>query len=139
MLYKFRLCLICFIYLFIFPSVSNSFDVNWLIDGGRFGGEHTLNQEAFELYQKGLYSEAIVNAQRVLEIRRKKYGEKHLSVAITYNFLGILNRELGNYHKALQNCERSLEIRTALLGTQHRDTAVSLASIGTIHSDLGNY
>ncbi len=49
-----------------------------------------LNQEAYQLYQQGKYSEAIPLAEQALAIRREQLGDNHPSTATSLNNLALL-------------------------------------------------
>ncbi|NES00462.1 MAG: tetratricopeptide repeat protein, partial [Symploca sp. SIO1B1] len=49
-----------------------------------------LNQQAFQLYQVGKYSEAIPLAEKALAIRQRILGEEHPDVATSLNNLAEL-------------------------------------------------
>jgi len=59
-----------------------------------------LNQQAFELYQQGKYSEAIPLAERALAIRKKVLGDNHPNVATSLNNLAALYESQGRYSQA---------------------------------------
>jgi len=61
-------------------------------------------------YKFGEYNKAIVYYEKALKLKYKIYGDKHSSIATTYNNLGAAWTAKGNYGKAIAFYEKGLDI-----------------------------
>ena len=98
-----------------------------------------LNNLAGELYQKGLYREAIGAAEKALGIVKEVLGEKHPDTAISYNNLGELYRSMGDYARAEPMHQKALATRKEVLGERHPSTATSYNNLGALYYSMGDY
>src|SRR4051812_34030446 len=57
-------------------------------------------QQAFKLFQEGMYAQALEPCRQALDGFKKTIGEAHPDYASVLNFLGYLHYELGEYDKA---------------------------------------
>ena len=71
----------------------------------------------------GDYAAALESAKRALSIRRRVFGEEHLSTADIYHSLGDTQRALGDFPSALASGKRALAIRLKLLKEEHLSIA----------------
>ncbi|GAX40755.1 peptidase-like protein [Tolypothrix sp. NIES-4075] len=98
-----------------------------------------LNEQVFQLYKEGKYSQAIPIAERALEIREKVLGKEHPSVATSLNNLAELYREQGSYEKAEPLYVRSLAISEKVDGKEHPSVATSLNNLALLYQAQGSY
>jgi tetratricopeptide (TPR) repeat protein len=92
-----------------------------------------------EYDHQGKYEEALKHYLRALEIREKKLGSGHPTVATTLYNIGSVYRHQGKYEEALQYYLRALEIRENKLGSDHPDVAGTLNNIGSVYDDQVKY
>ena len=69
--------------------------------------------------------------QRSLEIKIKALGPTHISVATSYNNLGLVY-EMGELEQAKDYHQRSLEIKIKALGPMHISVATSYNNLGLV-------
>ena len=81
----------------------------------------------------GDYAAALESAKRALSIRRRVFGEEHLSTAEMYHSLGDTQSALGDYPSAIESGKRALPIRLKLLGDEHLSTAAQHLSLYRRH------
>ncbi|MGK7874280.1 MAG: tetratricopeptide repeat protein [Xenococcaceae cyanobacterium] len=98
-----------------------------------------LNQQAFQLYNQGNYTEAEPLYQRSLAIREKVLGPEHPDVALSLNNLAGLYFSQGNYTEAEPLYQRSLAIRQKVLGPEHQLVATSLNNLAALYQVQGKY
>jgi CHAT domain-containing protein/Tfp pilus assembly protein PilF len=98
-----------------------------------------LNQQVMQLYNQGLYSEAMPLAQRALAIQEKVLGPNHQSVANLLSNLAFLYVKQGRYAEAETLYKRSLAIRERALGSDDLDVAASLGNLAQLYKDRGRY
>ncbi len=64
----------------------------------------------------------------------KRFGESNLTVAKSYNNIGMIYQRYHNdYARAMEFFQQALSIRTRLLGDEHADVGASYGNIGWIH------
>ena len=68
---------------------------------------------------------------------RQVFGNEHVQVAHTLNYLGVVLADKGDYRGAGQRLEEALAMRRRLLGPQHPHVAVTLAELGRVYQDHG--
>ena len=66
-------------------------------------------------------------------------GEKHPSVADSYNNIGLVYASQGHYKEALEHYQKGLRLRIAALGEQHPHVADSYNNIGLVYASQGHY
>ncbi|NET59404.1 MAG: tetratricopeptide repeat protein, partial [Symploca sp. SIO2E6] len=98
-----------------------------------------LNQKAFQLYQEGKYSEAILLAEKALAIRQRILGQEHPDVATSLNNLAFLYYSQGRYEKAESLYQQALEILKRILGPEHPYVASSLNNLAALYNSQGKY
>ncbi|MCK4665039.1 MAG: CHAT domain-containing protein, partial [Bacteroidales bacterium] len=76
---------------------------------------------------------------KALEIFKELLGEKHTTVASSYNNIGLVYDDKSEYDKSLEYHFKSLEIKKELLGEKHTDVASSYANIGNVYTDKSEY
>ncbi|NES21187.1 MAG: CHAT domain-containing protein [Symploca sp. SIO3E6] len=98
-----------------------------------------LNQQAFQLYQEGKYSEAIPLAEKALAIRQRILGQEHPDVATSLNNLAALYESQGRYEEAEPLYRQALEMRRRILEPEHPDVATSLNNLAALYESQGRY
>ncbi|WP_160315348.1 tetratricopeptide repeat protein, partial [Limnoraphis robusta] len=106
-------------------QLTSSFQLNnpQLIEAQR------LNQTIKQLYDQGLYAQAIPLAERILSIYQETIGENTLELTEIYNRLANLNSRINNTTKAEIFLKEALEIRESILGENHPAVAQILNSL----------
>lgn len=85
------------------------------------------------------YDNALEYLNKALEIRLSSSGETHPDVALSYNNISSVYRNLGDFENAMEYGNKALEIRLSVFGRNHHDVALSYNNIGTLYADLGDY
>ena len=65
-----------------------------------------------------------------MKIRRGCFGERHRSVAVSYNRVGFAHSRLQEYDQALANCRKALALFEQLYDSGHPEVAASHNNIG---------
>jgi tetratricopeptide (TPR) repeat protein len=78
-------------------------------------------------------------AEKALAIRKKLFGENHLSVADSLSNISNIYIRTEDYVRALEYGEKALAIRKKKLGEWNSDVADSLGNLSSIYRELGNY
>jgi tetratricopeptide (TPR) repeat protein len=87
----------------------------------------------------GKYEEALPLFQKALEIRLGQLGERHPSVAASYNNLAYLYESMRRYKEALPLSQKALEISLEQLGERHPDVATTYNNLAALYSSMGRY
>ena len=98
-----------------------------------------LHQQVAKLYTEGRYDEAIVLAQRSLEMLEKALGPKPFNVAASINNLALLHKVKGNYVQAEMLYKRALEILKKEPGEEHPAFATTLDNLASVYVAKGDY
>lgn len=85
------------------------------------------------------YDEALVVAERCLDLSIKLYGKNHSETATLYNNIGAVYDSKGDYDTALEKYNKALDIRKQVLGDNHPSTATSYNNIGAVYHRKGDY
>jgi CHAT domain-containing protein/Flp pilus assembly protein TadD len=99
----------------------------------------TLTTQAYKLYQQGRYSEAILLAQRALNIREKSLGPIHPDVATALNNLALVYEKQGQHADAEPLYKRSLAIYEKTSGPDHPHVATALNNLASLYYAQGRY
>jgi serine/threonine protein kinase/tetratricopeptide (TPR) repeat protein len=75
--------------------------------------------------------------EEALASGRQVFGNEHVQVAQTLNYLGVVLADKGDYRGAGQRLEEALAMRRKLLGLLHPQVAVTLAELGRVYQDQG--
>jgi tetratricopeptide (TPR) repeat protein len=85
------------------------------------------------------FSEAEKWYKQSVKVARQQLGERHPSVATSYNNLALLYSSMGRNKEALPVCQQALEIRLEQLGKRHPDVAQSYNNIAFVYQSMGRY
>lgn len=104
---------------------------------GKFDGkplvEASIRQTIGDTYlDLGLYSEAQVQVQRALDLRRRVLGGEHLDTLTSLHKLGTLDWYQGKYAEAGPLLTKVLEVRRRVLGEEHADTASTMNDLALV-------
>ena len=84
----------------------------------------------------GLFDKAQQLLEQALVSGRKAFGDDHVQVAQTLDYLGVVLADKGDYAAAARTLERALAMQRRLLGA-HADVAVTLVELGRVYQDQG--
>lgn len=98
-----------------------------------------LSDYCDSLIRYAKYDDALVVAERCLELSIKLYGKNHSETATLYNNIGAVYDSKGDYDTALEKYNKALDIRKQVLGDNHPSTATSYNNIGAVYYHKGNY
>ncbi|MBF0537015.1 MAG: tetratricopeptide repeat protein [Nitrospirae bacterium] len=97
-----------------------------------------IHEYALSLDTLGDSKQAIEFYKKALAIRLEVYGERHLSVAQSYNNIGFAWNELGDSKQAIAFLEKALAIQLEVYGERHPSVATSYNNIGFAWNELGD-
>ena len=90
----------------------------------------SLSELANSHFYAGHYDVSKALNQRVLDLQRKLYGERHPLVADTFINLGSIEFQLGHFKESEQFNRQGLEIIQAWYGKDHPETADAMTTVG---------
>jgi len=85
------------------------------------------------------YNTAELHFMRAFEIRKRLFGEFHLSTAETIEFLGVLSIKKGDLMKAEELLEKGYKIKEALLGEKNPEIVGSLGQMALLMQGKGDF
>ncbi len=85
------------------------------------------------------FDQALVYAQKGLEIRLCIFGDHTAPVATSYMTIGRVLKENDQFKKAMKNYQKALTIREAIFGKNDYRVADSYHEIGVLHNVLAQY
>ncbi|MFZ2141260.1 MAG: CHAT domain-containing tetratricopeptide repeat protein [Xanthobacteraceae bacterium] len=92
-----------------------------------------------QLYDRGDYAGALIEAQRVEAAVRAKFGTRHSNYAVALIHLGVVYKQQGKYAEAEGLFRRALTITEAALGRNHPETAKALVHLALVLDYEGRY
>jgi len=98
-----------------------------------------LNRQVTQLLNQGKYQEAILVAERAVEVAKRVRGQEHPETADALNNLGIIFKNTKDYAKAERLYQEALQIRQKVLGPKHPDTVNSLNISGLLYRTMRDY
>ena len=125
-------------------TFSLSFFPGLIIDSGMLQAQESqtreaeadrLYREAFQLWRRGRFREALENFQQALVIYQEvgnREGEGE-----TFNGIGEVYRNLGHYSQALEYLQQALVIRKEI-GDRYGE-GLTLNNLGSVYHSLGKY
>jgi CHAT domain-containing protein/Tfp pilus assembly protein PilF len=87
----------------------------------------------------GQYAEAVKFLKKSLALREKHFPEQDVSLAESYNNLGVVFQRIGNHKEALTNLKKALEIGKQAVGEKDALTASIHSAIGSVYESLKRY
>jgi tetratricopeptide (TPR) repeat protein len=105
-----------------------------MMDAGLLGSYRSAPPN---LFQDGLFSEAIDREQKALGIARDQFGDLHPSLAPILDDLGTLERTAGLYPEAEKDYRWALALRERAYGLDSEPVALSLRNLAALTADLG--
>lgn len=94
---------------------------------------------AQKLQASGRYDEAMIQAQRVLQMSQKLFGEQHRDTAMSLDTIASILRKLGRYEQSEQYFLRALEITRQKRQEQPSDYAAGLQNLAGLYREIGRY
>lgn len=99
-----------------------------------------LEDLAFVLYRYlAQYSKALEYVEQTLVLNKQRYGESHLSVANSYNNIGVIYGALGDHELALKYIQLSFNITREVVDGYHPDLAMAYNNMGQSYEKIGDY
>lgn len=98
-----------------------------------------INTTVEKLYGQGKHAEAMVQAERAVELGESGLGVDHPITGTSLNQLALLHQTLGAFDKALPLYQRSLEIAEKANGVDHPVTSLRLNNLASLHEAMGAY
>ena len=77
----------------------------------------------------GQYDKAIAYHKHSLSINKASWGDKHVSIGVNLNNIGVALRDKGQYDEALIYLNQSYEMLKELLGEKHPNIKIILENI----------
>ena len=105
-----------------------------MMDAGLLGSYRSAPPN---LFQDGLFSEAIDREQKALRIAQDQFGDLHPSLALILDDLGALERTAGLYPEAEKDYRWALALREKAYGLDSELVAPSLRNLAALTADLG--
>ena len=88
---------------------------------------------------QGQYSKAIEIDEKILSVRRERFGEDDDTTLTAMNNLGVDYDVAGRYQQAVDLKEKVLEKRLKLWGPEHEDTVLSMGNLAILYQKLGRW
>jgi len=105
-----------------------------MMDAGLLGSSRSAPPN---LFQDGLFGQAIDREQKALRIARDQFGDLHPSLAPILDDLGALERTAGLYPEAEKDYRWALALREKAYGLDSEPVALSLRNLAALTADLG--
>jgi CHAT domain-containing protein len=87
-----------------------------------------------QLKDQGRFRDALAEAERVVEIRKKIQGEQHPMTAVSLNNAAVLNELLEEHAKAETLYKQAIDINRKVQGDFHPDTAFCLGNLAHLYA-----
>lgn len=102
-------------------------------------GEKAIYQRFNDSYDRGDYTQALVEAEKLEAAARARLGTKHPGYGAVLTYLGMTYNQLGKYDKAEEVYKRVLPIYEKALGANHAGVGEILNNLGAICEAQGKY
>lgn len=89
------------------------------------------------LTETSRFDEAVVECERILEIRREVYGDEHDQTLDSLSSLGYLYQQLARHDEVVEVLEPVLEVRTRRLGAEHESTLLTMNNLASALNRVG--
>lgn len=106
---------------------------------GQYDRWYQLSEQAEKLNGQGNYVAALPIEQQALQVAEATWGPNERHVALSANFLGILELNLEKFSDAETHLNQALAIDTKNEGADGKDTATDLANLGDLYRQEGNF
>ena len=73
-----------------------------------------------------VFTQALDNYKKCLDIRTKIMGPDSVDVAQTFNNIGVVNAKQKDYKQALENLKKCFQIRKKIMGPEYVDVAQTI-------------
>jgi len=100
---------------------------------------YDLSEQAEKLNEQGNYAAALPIEQQALQSALATWGPNDRHVALSANFLGILEMSLEKFSDAEAHLNQALALDTKNEGPQGKDTATDLSNLGNLYQQEGKY
>jgi tetratricopeptide (TPR) repeat protein len=84
-------------------------------------------------------SQAIIQFEETLELRKRRLGETHPSTLTSMNNLALAYLREGNIDQARPIFQQTYQLREALLGVDHPNTLASLHNLARVYREQGEF
>lgn len=84
------------------------------------------------------YPQSLECLEKAVCLRKKIYGDEHLSTAHVYCNMGVLLVDMKKYEQAHEYLTKSLELRKKLLGETHADTGFCYMELANLYFQMEN-
>ena len=98
-----------------------------------------LNTQSMTLEDAGKYDQALVPAEKALDLGQKTWGPENFYTGYLLSHLASLKRTKGQYPEAEAMYRRVLDVYRQSPGREHPQTAVALRGLGKLYLDLNEY
>jgi len=99
----------------------------------------TYSEQVVQLFQQGLFKQALPLAENAYNIRKQILGEKHHDTLASLNNLASIYLELGRFSEALPLSEKAYSLAKNELGEKHPLTLAGLNNLAGIYLKLGRF
>jgi tetratricopeptide (TPR) repeat protein len=100
---------------------------------------YDLSEQAEKLSEQGNFGAAVPIEQQALQVALATWGPNERHVALSSNFLGVMEMYLEKFSDAETHLNQALAIDTRNEGAQGKDTATDLANLGNLYQDEAKY
>src|SRR6476469_7015670 len=91
------------------------------------------------LYVADNFAAALVEAQKLEQVVRARFGTNHPNYAVALNNLGIVTWKQAKYGEAEGLYRRALAIKEGVLGPDHPEVGRDLNNLALVYRDQGKY
>ncbi len=99
----------------------------------------TYNGLSESKYYKSEYKNALINAEKALEICDNHLFKNHKEEAIAYTNLGSVYYKWSDFQKAFINYQKSLDIKQKIFPELHKNIAVSYSNLALLYNTMSKY
>jgi CHAT domain-containing protein/tetratricopeptide (TPR) repeat protein len=100
---------------------------------------YDLSEQAEKLNEQGNYAAALPVEQQALQVAQATWGPNDSHVALSSNFLGILEMDLEKFSDAETHLNQALAIDTKNEGAEGKSAATDLFNLGELYQEEGKY
>lgn len=104
----------------------------------QLGEKHAKLADTYSHIELGKIEEALTNLNKALETYKKSTVTDSISIARTFNFIGIAYDKMKKANLALKYYEKTLNVQLDSLPTDHSDIALTYNNIGSVYHECNN-